>query len=209
LLKLAHHGDATTELLGVRKRRRLIKELSDQSNGPIEVILFSGGGNDLVGDQFLFWLRDADSAKGDPENGVRADVLADILGVVVAGYQELANIREHYAPKALLLFHAYDFAIPTGEGVCSAGPWLLPSLTERGWNKKQGAIIVRAILSEFHNRLSRFASSVPIADVVPTHGTLQVGDWANELHPTPDGFRAIAQKFRETLSLHFPGRIDL
>jgi hypothetical protein len=37
-------------------------------------------------------------------------------------------------------------------------------------------------------------------------GTLSLGEWANELHPKPEGFRKIAQKFLGPLAEKFPGR---
>ena len=40
-----------------------------------------------------------------------------------------------------------------------------------------------------------------------TPGTLTDQQWANELHPTPDGFAAIAAKFVDALRLRFPARI--
>lgn len=208
ILKLAYAGDATTALLGVAKRNRLIAALKDPKNGPIDFIMFSGGGDDLIGDQFRFWLRDASVAHGDPRGGVNHELLSDILGVVLAAYADLAQIRQNFAPQALLLVHAYDFAIPSGEGVCSFGPWLKPSLDDRGWTKlADGSDIVRQILIEFKKRLLAFCATTPNAIFVDTQGTLVAKEWANELHPTPEGFRKIAEKFRIALSHKFPGRI--
>ncbi|HZZ13329.1 MAG TPA: SGNH/GDSL hydrolase family protein [Paraburkholderia sp.] len=208
LLKLAHHGDATTALLGVQKRRRLITALQNKANGPIEIMLFSGGGNDLVGDQFLFWVNDAAAVGRDAARGVDVEALNNVLGVVLDGYAELVRIRDLVAPAAVLFVHAYDYAIPTGKAACPfAGPWLLPSLRERGWDEKDGRKIVRAILVEFERRLHALASRHQNVVVVPTQGTLGDNDWANELHPTPGGFRQIAAKFRRTIAAKFPGRI--
>jgi hypothetical protein len=209
ILKLAYVGATTTALLGVEKRNRLIAALKNPLNGPIDFIMFSGGGDDLVGNQFRFWLRDASAAHGDPRGAVNHELLADILSVVLAAYADLAQIRQQYAPQALLLVHAYDFAIPTGIGVCPAvGPWLKPSLDDRGWTGlADGSGIVRQILIEFKQRLLAFCATVPNAVLVETQGTLATNEWANELHPTPDGFRLIAEKFRTALSHRFPGRI--
>lgn len=209
ILKLAYIGAATTALLGVEKRNRLIAALQNPLNGPIDFIMFSGGGDDLVGNQFRFWLRDASAAHGDALGGVDHELLADILGVVLAAYADLAQIRQQYAPQALLLVHAYDFAIPTGIGACpSVGPWLKPSLDDRGWTGlADGSDIVRQILIEFKQRLQAFCATVPNAVLVDTQGTLAADQWANELHPTPEGFRLIAEKFRAALSFRFPGRI--
>jgi hypothetical protein len=43
--------------------------------------------------------------------------------------------------------------------------------------------------------------------MVDTQGVLAPADWANELHPYPNGFKSIAEKFVAALEVNFPGRI--
>jgi len=43
--------------------------------------------------------------------------------------------------------------------------------------------------------------------VVDTQGVLSPADWANELHPYPNGFMKIADRFVTALRVKFPGRI--
>lgn len=211
MMKLAHYGDATTTLMGVTKRQRLVDYLDDQSHGPIDVIMFSGGGNDLVGDQFRFWLENAADVGNDPAKGVNGDLLNDILGVVNSAYRELIRIRNDHAEDATILVHAYDFAIPTNVGACPfAGPWLHPSLAEQGWpDVVQGQEIVKAILIAFREMLNDLSSKNKDVVLVNTQGTLSAGDWANELHPKPEGFRKIAGQFLTALRQipKFNGRI--
>lgn len=210
ILKLAHYSDATTTLLGVTKRNRLIAQLQDPANGPIDALLFSGGGNDVVGDQFRFWLNDASAVGNNPAQGVDAQRLGNIFGVVESAYLDLIRIRDQFAPHAPIFVHAYDFAIPTGVSACHlAGPWLRPSLVDRGWpDLAPGTLIVKTILGEFRAMLQRLAS-VPAHDMVlvETQGTLAPGDWANELHPTGAGFARIADRFRAALATRFANRI--
>jgi hypothetical protein len=210
ILKLAHYSDATTTLLGVTKRNRLIAQLQDPANGPIDALLFSGGGNDVVGDQFRFWLNDASAVGNNPAQGVDAQRLGNIFGVVESAYLDLIRIRDQFAPHAPIFVHAYDFAIPSGVSACHlAGPWLRPSLVDRGWSGlAPGTLIVKTILVEFRAMLQRLAS-VPAHDLVlvETQGTLAPDDWANELHPTGAGFARIADRFRAALATRFANRI--
>lgn len=210
ILKLAHYSDATTTLLGVNKRDRLIAQLQDPANGPIDALLFSGGGNDVVGDQFRFWLNDTSAACNDPAQGIDVQRLGDIFGVVESAYLDLIRIRDQYAPHAPIFVHAYDFAIPNGVAACHlAGPWLRPSLIDRGWTSlAPGTLIVKTILVQFRAMLQRLAS-VPANDMVlvETQGTLAPDEWANELHPTGPGFMKIAARFRAALATRFPQRI--
>lgn len=210
ILKLAHYSDATTTLLGVTKRDRLIAQLRDPANGPIDALLFSGGGNDVVGEQFRFWLNDASAVGNDPAQGVDIQRLGDIFGVVESAYLDLIRIRDQFAPHAPIFVHAYDFAIPTGVSACHlAGPWLRPSLVDRGWSGlAPGTLIVKTILVQFRAMLQRLASD-PARNMVlvQTQGTLAPGDWANELHPTGAGFAKIAAHFRAALASRFAHRI--
>jgi hypothetical protein len=210
ILKLAHYSDATTTLLGVTRRNRLIAQLQDPANGPVDALLFSGGGNDVVGDQFRFWLNDASGVGNDPAQGVDIQRLGDIFGVVESAYLDLIRIRDQYAPHAPIFVHAYDFAIPTGIAACHfAGPWLRPSLVDRGWSGlAPGSLIVKTILVHFRAMLQRLASD-PARNMVlvETQGTLAPGDWANELHPTAAGFAKIAARFRAALATRFAHRI--
>ena len=203
ILKLAHYSDATTTLLGVTKRDRLIAQLRDPANGPIDALLFSGGGNDVVGEQFRFWLNDASAVGNDPAQGVDIQRLGDIFGVVESAYLDLIRIRDQFAPHAPIFVHAYDFAIPTGVSACHlAGPWLRPSLVDRGWSGlAPGTLMVKTILVQFRAMLQRLASD-PARNMVlvQTQGTLAPGDWANELHPTGAGFAKIAAHFRAALA---------
>lgn len=217
ILDLAHYGDATTELLGVAKRTHLQAALKDPANGTFDAILFSGGGNDLVGDQFRLWLCDAAAAGNDPTAALNQGALSDILGVVQTAYEDLIVLRNDVALGTPIFVHAYDFAQPTGNGVCLLGPWLAPSLESRGWMQSTsaadvavGAGIVKLILTEFYNLLRAFSLD-PNNNVVlvETQGVLDPGtEWANELHPNPPGFGKIAARFVAALATRFPGRAN-
>jgi hypothetical protein len=208
ILNLAHYGDAATEMLGVAKRQRIIENLQDPDNGAFDALLFSGGGNDIAGDQFCLWLvQFATGAK--PSAGVNAQRLADMLGVVEAAYADLIQIRDSIVPDCVIFLHAYDFAQPTGQGVCGVGPWLKPSLDLRGWtNFAMAAAVVKEVLLAFDALLTRLEQQQHNVVYVRTQGTLSPAtDWANELHPTEQGFSKIADVFLHLLRARFPNRI--
>ena len=96
ILNLAHHGDEARDKLGVSQRQRIIQNLTNPANGTFEAILFSGGGNDTVGDQFCLWLHDA-IAGMPPSQAVNVQRLAAVLGVVRSAYEDLIAIRDKVA----------------------------------------------------------------------------------------------------------------
>jgi hypothetical protein len=208
ILNLSHYGDATTQMLGVAKRQRIIDNLKDPDNGEFDALLFSGGGNDIAGDQFCLWLVDF-VAGAAPAAGVDPQRLAEMLGVVEAAYVDLIKIRDSIIPDCVIFLHAYDFAQPTGQGVCGLGPWLKPSLDLRGWTDFAAATqVVKEVLQSFDKVLAQLEQQYKNVVYVRTQGTLSpTTDWANELHPTEQGFNKIAAVFLQALRQKFPGRI--
>ena len=209
ILNLAHYGDEARDLLGVKRRQRIIDNLSDEENGRFDAILFSGGGNDTVGNQFCLWIQDYVSGM-KPSEGINAQRLAAVLGVVRSAYEDLIVIRDRILPECPILVHAYDFAIPTDKGICGKliGPWLKPSLVYRGWTDMEaGTLVVKEFLLQFRNTLTQIAAAHKNVVYVETQGTLAPDEWENELHPTPPGFDKIAGKFLAALRAIFPGRI--
>lgn len=207
ILNISHYGDATSDELGWPKQQRMIDALKDPANWPSgkpDAILFSGGGNDIAGNQFCIFLDYADSG-GLGLNVVRFE---EELQAVRASYQDLFLFRDRNATGVPIIGQCYDFAIPSGVHPICAGPWLLPSLQFAGWSKAQGAGIVHDALAAFRGLLVDLASD-PHNNFgfVDTQGTLQPSQWANELHPIPEGFRLIAAKFVDFLRARFPGRI--
>jgi hypothetical protein len=208
ILNLAHYGDATTQMLGVTKRQRIIDNLRDSDNGQFDALLFSGGGNDIAGDQFCLWLVDF-VAGADPAAGVDSPRVTEMFGVVQAAYIDLIKIRDSINPGCIIFLHAYDFAQPNGQGVCGLGPWLKPSLDLRGWTDFAAAAeVVKQVLQAFDKVLTQLEQKYRNVVYVRTQGTLSPAtDWANELHPTEQGFNKIAAVFLQALRNKFPGRI--
>jgi hypothetical protein len=209
ILCLAHHGESTEDMLGVSKLDELITNLRAPENGAFDAILFSGGGNDLAGDQFRLWIEAATGVGSNTAQALNQTRVDAVLEVVRAGYEDLFQARDEFAPGVPIFAHCYDFAIPSGIGVCGAGPWLQPSLNDRGWTDlAQGRTVVMDLLIQFKNILLTYASN-PANNftVVMTQGILEDADWANELHPTPTGFAKIATAFTAALQAKFHNRI--
>ena len=200
-LNTAHYGDSVQQMLGVEKRQRIEALLK---NPGFDILLFSGGGNDIVGDQFCLWLKP--NTGGGAASAVDADRLQKILGVVEDGYRDLIDIRDRCAPDCWIVTHAYDFPQPNNKGVCGVGPWLKPSLDYRGWtNAADQFDIVKTVLTKFNDRLAALEAEQKAAGKkflhVHTQGTLNPHtDWANEIHPNAAGFTKIARVFSSALN---------
>jgi hypothetical protein len=207
ILSVAHHGDATTDAMAFPKQERMIQALAEPANwvnGKPDAILFSAGGNDVVGEKFCIYLNDKSS--GAPGlNQQRFDLA---LGSVRASYLDLFAFRDRYASGVPIFGHAYDFAIPNGvHPICVGEAWLLPSLNYENWSTQEGVGIVKQALLALHQMLADLASDRANNFIlVATQGLLKPGDWANELHPTVAGFKTMATAFLSALNAQFPGR---
>ena len=205
---ISHLGDATTEEMSLPKQQRLIQSLQDKANwlngtGP-DAILFSGGGDDIAGNQFCIFLNYA----GPGVDGLNPSRFQGVLDMVEASYNDLFAFRDKNAPGVPIFGHCYDFPIPNGAHPVCAGPWLLPSLSFAGWNTAQGTAILHQALLSFRAMLAGLAGNPKnLFTLVDTQGTLDAADWANELHPYPAGFKKLAEKFVDALQAHFRGRI--
>jgi hypothetical protein len=114
----------------------------------------------------------------------------------------IAKVRA-VKPGIPVFLHGYDYAIPDGRnvnflGFSFAGPWLKPALTQKRYvSPGEGAAIVRTVVNRFNEALARVATVHPNVHYINLRGTLRSDanynkDWANELHPTSDGFQLLA-----------------
>ncbi|WP_348708723.1 SGNH/GDSL hydrolase family protein [Acidovorax soli] len=214
ILRLANAGEAVQNMLGYKKINELKEALNEGANGRFDAILFSGGGNDFAGDQFRLWLNEASAVANDPAHAQNTKRVDALFAIILAGYQDLIEARNAYNlahGKNIPIFaHSYDFAIPNNIGVCGAGPWLRPSLYDRGWkDDANNRLIVRTLLERFHVMLEGLASDPANNFVhIKTQGTIQSdAEWDNELHPTLQGFTRMTELFLGALRSKFPGRI--
>jgi hypothetical protein len=213
IANMAHHGLEVEQMMGLSIRQEIISRLNDPQV-KFDALLFSGGGNDIVGDQFCIWLKDAPPVV-PPAQMLDVSAVNAVLAILEAEYRELVDIRDQYSPQTVIFVHAYDFPPITGKGVCGEGPWLKPSLDYvykhlgvANPNPNDEFVVVKTLMQMFCAMLVRVAAD-PLVHrfvVVPTQGTLAPNnsDWQNEIHPSSAGFAKLAIKFQASLASVFP-----
>jgi hypothetical protein len=150
ILNLAKPGDEVRFMLGVEERREISEQLQAGSpaGGRWDALLFSGGGNDIVDNPMALWVKDFDVTLPIEQN-VHQPRFDAALALVRAGYEDLIRLRDELSPSTQLFFHAYDFAIPDGRGVCGQGPWLKPTFDLRKFTTRAaGAAVVEVMLRQ-------------------------------------------------------------
>ncbi len=210
ILNLAKAGDEVRYMLGVEERTILTEHLSNgcPAGGPWDVLLFSGGGNDIVDNPMALWIRDWDPAV-PPANHIHQPRFDTAVALVRAGYEDLIALRDKLSPGTHLIFQGYDFPIPDGRGICHLGPWLKPTFDLRKFPTRAAAQeVVKTMLKEFAAMLTSLATQ-PKVTFINGQGTLspQTSSWHNELHPTRAGFEKFADIFYRELKNLYPDRV--
>jgi hypothetical protein len=211
ILNLAKAGDEVRYMLGVKERKLLIEQFTRgcPAGGAWDVLLFSGGGNDIVDNPMALWIRDFNATLPSAAL-IHQGRLDAALALVRAGYEDLIGLRDRLSPQTHLVFHGYDFAIPDGRGICHLGPWLKPTFDLRGFPTQAAAFAVtKILLQQFAAMLASLEAAHQKVTFINGQGTLAqtAGSWHNELHPSKDGFKTFASLFQQKLKALFPTKV--
>ena len=180
-----------------------------------KAVLLSGGGNDVAGEQFFMLLDHAAS----PTPGLNADVVRGIVDVRVRDaylvlIAAITRLCETTTGRAIpIVVHGYDKPVPDGRGFGDPwpipglpGPWLRPGFTLKGFSSDTGnKAMVADLIDRFNRMMKGVAAQFPHVRYVDLRGTLPTGAdyrdwWANELHPTDKGFKAVAARFAAAIA---------
>ncbi len=214
ILTLEHNGDEARDILGpgseqLRKLRYYLR------NYPVDVLLVSAGGNDLVSRELSRFL-DKKVNGHTWQSAVKLARLTTVLDDIVAAYSRLLDARDALRPGCVIVAHSYCYFRPDGRkatgpfGLLKAGPWMRPVLVAKGIDPDtEGRDVARHLIDELHARLASLAAVRPGFHVVDMRAALPNDNahWADEIHPSGTGFRKLAEDFwRPMLRTQFPGR---
>ena len=184
-------------------------------------ILLSAGGNDIAGPELGVLLNHRRSESSFESEQIVSEIferrlqsaLVTFLHTVVRLSEETvleANALEGVPrPPIPILIHGYDYPVPDGRGWHGGasllpGPWLEPAFARKGWGDlgdNQG--LMKRLIDRYNRVVELVAERFEQVHYVRTVGLLDSSDyeedWADELHPTLDGFRQIALCFHIVL----------
>ena len=193
---------------------RSLDKLKSAGHMP-KAVLVSAGGDDIAGGEFGMLLNSARS----PIHGWNDDVLTGVIhDRIGAAYGQLLDMVNFFCEQQLgkrlpVLVHGYDYAVPDGRGFLWGwpwpGPWLRPGFDEKGFTVLSANVdLLQVLIDRFNAMLTAFAAAhsdqVHYVNLRNTLSHVLTNDaykdwWANELHPTGDGFSAVANKFAAVL----------
>ncbi|NUB10514.1 peptidase C14, caspase catalytic subunit p20 [Azospirillum sp. Vi22] len=188
ILSLDAAGDTLSNMLAEAEYRQAITE----SNAV--VFLFSAGGNDLFGGGALAGhLRRYDPATPNlrPEDYLLPS-FDGLIAEAVDRYQRILREVERDFPNVLTVCHGYDRPTPAG------GPWLGRPMARRDITApalQKG--IVDVMFDRFNDELARLVRTFSKAVFVDARNAVRT--WHDELHPTDEGFAAVAALFSSVI----------
>lgn len=215
---VSHKGDRVEEMAyadgQLEAFTRRIEKLLRRGTIP-RAILLSGGGNDVAGNEFGFLVNHAASSIA----GLNASVLEGIVDervktAYVTIISRVTRVCEERVGQPLpIIVHGYDYPVPDGRGFLGGwwflpGPWLEPGFREKGFAQLNDRIrLAKELMDRFNTMLGEVSALPGFEHVhyIDLRGTLSVdqnyqNDWANELHPTAEGFEKVTRKFAERIA---------
>ncbi|WP_026971588.1 SGNH/GDSL hydrolase family protein [Aliagarivorans marinus] len=205
LFNTSSNGDEAVAMVSGEAKLSLMKRLSRQH---FDVLLFSGGGNDIVGKfDFDFILKERSSGENWQDCLEHHRIELKLTQIELA-YELLALMVAQYSrnPETQIVTHTYDICPPSPVGfklfraVEVMESWVWPHMKAKGFDDEdeQKAVITH-LLTEFKKRVQHVASRHDNLTVVDTHGTVADDEWLNEIHPNPAGFRKVARKIEAAI----------
>lgn len=196
---LGNNGAEAIDYTQGRYRRVVLEGLRLYGSG-LSAVFISGGGNDLAGRDDLLPMLNVDcSAATTAQDCFRAGsgtgTLSEMINRVDKSTQKLiAMAQAVIPPRSTIYLHPYDYGYPDGRGALGGSAWLKPALDEA----KVPVVLHRPAVKLVIDRFATIFGNISAASsgrvfFVDSRGKLtRSTQWANELHPTPAGFKKIA-----------------
>ena len=197
---LGNNGAEAIDYTQGRYRRQVSEGLRLYGSA-LSAVFISGGGNDLAGrDDLLPMLNHDCSTATVPSqcfrSGTATGTLGEMINRVGSSTETLIAKALSVIPAAATIFlHPYDYGYPDGRHLPGGSAWLKPALDEALVPQAVQRPCVMSVIDRFATCFSAIAAASGGRVVfVDSRGTLTRSSlWANELHPTPAGFKRIAE----------------
>lgn len=157
------------------------------------ILLFSGGGNDVLGGGDLkTHLRPFDPAL-TPAQYILPSFTA-LLDRAIGQYDRIFRKLAREAPGVQAICHSYDNAIP------AKGRWLGVPMAERGITEPglQRQIIAQ-LVSRFVDAMKLLIARYEHVHFLDLRGTVDADEWYDELHPDDAGYAKVAARFAKEI----------
>lgn len=209
-------GDTADNMI-IRNPEYMAK-LADQKRNSVAGFLLSAAGNDVIGEDAsgkaaLLTLLNPFQSGASAKKHINAKELKRTLDFLEQAYRKVvATVRADADFRKLPIFiHGYDYAIPGGfPGDPRAPSWAAQDKWLGSPMKQLGIVdtalqraIVRELIDRLYDMLAKVAgdSASTHVHLVDARGALgPIENWADEIHGTSEGYRAVAGRFKAKIS---------
>jgi hypothetical protein len=177
---------------------------SDVDTFGAEVLMLSGGGNDLLGGGRLSQVL---RPGNHPPSKALTPAFFDLLETAAWNIARIVHEVRRANPAVKIMIHGYDYGEPTGKG-----PWLKAPMDVLGIPVHRHRPIVRSIVnavaSRYQTEMDRLDHALAGGRgeivFVDLRNAVKPTEWYDELHPDDAGFRAVAAKLDRQLKRFLP-----
>ncbi len=153
LLRLEKAGDEIMTIMSGGQRSKLRKRLL---RWKLDALLFSAGGNDIVGPDLLPLLRPFQWGMS-PQDVVAFSRYERRVRQIQDCYRELLDMMSDAGQQAKVFANSYDYAIPSNKpvkllGVKVAGPWMAPYFKQRSIPQAIQQEVIRFLIDAWSMR---------------------------------------------------------
>ena len=208
----ASPGDTIVRMANLERNRFYKQALSPRGHA-WDMILLSGGGNDLIDDAHKIVKPRRSRSPRDPsevDGYVNKKELKTCMNKISAGYMTLAELRDGPRSPAQhkpILTHTYDYATPRNEpakfvGFPLLGPWLYKAFTAQEVPRDYWIDLAKHLMDALAETILSLQADIDDFHVVDTRKTLvpagidelgQTKHWLNEIHPNHEGYEALGR----------------
>lgn len=192
--------------------------------GDVRGFLFSAAGNDIIGEDpvtgrpaLLDIIKPFNGRADDIAGHVNVSVLGERLAFLRKVYEDVIRIAREALPRPgtplPIFIHGYDYCFPYPWGAndhrdprwASKDEWLGSVFAERGIGPEHKELrrgIIAFLIDALHDMLAEFSRdpSETAVWLVDCRGSMpDLGDWADEIHGTSEGFGKVAVRFKASL----------
>ncbi len=183
---LAAAGDTVENMLSSDNYIEALREEKSR------IFLFSGGGNDLLGNGRIADVVKPHDPALSPEELIVDGKFDQFLDQVVKDYKRMIETVARDVPDVRIIAHGYDRLKRI-----DAGPWIWPYLVQMGYSKQRAVDVIEVLLDRFNSRLADLDrrydsfSYLDLRGVVGNHPNC----WYDAIHPRSTGFGKVATRF--------------
>lgn len=218
IVNCARPGKQLAHMIDTSRQKSFLQLLRGRLAIKWNVILLSGGGNDLIdaaqappsaplhnrlllkSDEWNPTLSAATRYLSEPGWATFTTHMTAVFQALLA---ERAKGPNQTTP---IVLHSYDVAVPRNAGAgLGLGPWLHKAFESFGLPLGDRTEVAIELLTRLRDFLAAVVASQSDMSLVDTLNTVaraapesqgRSGDWENEIHPTPQGYSLLAQRWR-------------